>query len=160
MKRMHMHVGVSDLAHSIRFYSALFGMPPTVEKHDYAKWMVEDPRLNFAISTGSGHSPGLNHVGIQAETADELHGLYQNLRDASIATREETGAQCCYAVSDKHWAIDPTGLVWEMYHTMDAIEVYGEDRVDLSRRAAMPPASACGAGCAPSGETKDAVCCG
>lgn len=168
MKRMHMHVKVESLDHSIAFYSALFGQSPTVKKHDYAKWMVDDPRINFAISLGG--NVGLNHLGIQAETSTELEGLYQNLESASIATLKETGAKCCYALSDKHWAQDPNGVVWEMYRTMDAIEVYGEDRGGQATTAATAmvtheTASACGTSCAVSRANEKArlaarVCCG
>ncbi len=143
MKRMHMHVSVDDLTTSIRFYTAMFGVEPSVAKSDYAKWMLDDPRVNFAISKRDDRHAGLNHVGIQAESNDELDDLYKRLGDASFAMLEEKGAKCCYAESDKHWAVDPSGVVWEMFHSMGEIAVYGEDRgegVDpLVRRAARAP---------------------
>jgi catechol 2,3-dioxygenase-like lactoylglutathione lyase family enzyme len=128
MKRLHVHVSVDDLATSKAFYSALFGVDPTVEKDDYAKWMVNDPRVNFAISRKADRRPGLNHLGIQAEHEAELDSLYAALGAANIATHTETCARCCYAESDKHWAVDPDGIVWETYRTMGSIAVYGEDR--------------------------------
>lgn len=105
-----MHVSVEDLAMSKAFYSALFGVGPVVEKDDYAKWMVDDPRINFAISTKADRSPGLNHLGIQAEEEAELNALNVALGAANIATPTETCARCCYAESDKHWAVDPDGI--------------------------------------------------
>ena len=109
MKRLHVHVAVADLAASIRFYSAMFAAEPTVTKDDYAKWMLDDPRVNFAISA-RGATPGLNHLGVQVESADEL---------------AEMGTACCYAKSDKYWATDPQGIAWETYHTLDSIPVFG-----------------------------------
>jgi hypothetical protein len=166
MKRMHMHVKVENLGQSIAFYSALFAMRPSVEKPDYAKWMVEDPRVNFAISTGG--TKGVNHVGIQAETPEELDSMYQQLAAAQVTTLDETGANCCYAKSDKHWAMDPTGIVWEMYRTMDAIEVYGTDRGNRTEMAQPTPmlahdtGDACGASCGITTKARIAakVCCG
>ncbi len=128
MKRLHVHVSVDDLAMSKAFYSALFGVGPVVEKDDYAKWMVDDPRVNFAISRKADRSPGLNHLGVQAEDEAELDTLHAALGAANIATHTETCARCCYAESDKHWAVDPDGIVWETYRTMGSIAVYGEDR--------------------------------
>lgn len=128
MKRLHVHVSVDDIAKSIGFYSALFGAEPVVLKEDYAKWMVDDPRVNFAISNKEGTTRGLNHLGIQAEHEQELEGVYKRLGEAKIATVDETCARCCYAESDKHWAVDPTGIVWEAYRTMGTIAMYGEDR--------------------------------
>lgn len=128
MNRFHVHVSVEDIAHSTAFYSALFGAPPTLAKPDYAKWSLDDPQVNFAISAQADNAPGLNHLGIQSETAEELDALYERLGAANIAQHTETCARCCYAESDKHWAIDPTGIVWEAYRTMATIAVYGEDR--------------------------------
>lgn len=128
MKRLHVHVSVDDLALSKAFYSALLGADPVVEKDDYAKWMVDDPRVNFAISSKPDRRSGLNHLGIQAEEEAELDALHAALGAANIATHTETCARCCYAESDKHWAVDPDGIVWETYRTMGSIAVYGEDR--------------------------------
>ncbi len=128
MKRFHVHVSVANLNKSVPFYSALFGAPPTVNKPDYAKWELQEPRLNFAISSKGDRVPGLNHLGIQVTEAQELDALHTALGAANISTHDESCARCCYAEADKHWAIDPEGIVWETYHTMNTIAVYGEDR--------------------------------
>ena len=128
MKRMHIHITVAELDKSIRFYSALFGSEPTLLKDDYAKWLLDDPRVNLAISTKAKSEIGLDHLGIQAEDDVELAELYSRLGDASYAMMDQKGAKCCYAESDKHWAIAPDGIFWEMFHTMGEVAVYGEDR--------------------------------
>lgn len=128
MKRMHIHIAVDDLETASSFYAAIFGQDPTVSKSDYAKWSLEDPRVNLAISKKVDNQPGLDHLGIQAETSEELEQLYMRLGDASYAMVEQKGATCCYAESDKHWAIDPAGVTWEMFHTMGEAAVYGNDR--------------------------------
>ena len=124
MKRMHVHVRVADLAHNIRFYSALFNAEPTVVKSDYAKWMLDDPRINFAISSRSDEL-GVDHLGFQVDTDEELQEMNQRLAraDLPIETQEETA--CCYAKSNKHWTVDPQGIAWESYHTLDSIPVFG-----------------------------------
>ena len=124
MKRFHVHVAVDDLAQNIRFYSAMFGASPTVEKPDYAKWMLDDPRINFAISQ-RGVDSGVNHLGFQVDSAEELATLRQRVDAADLAVREETGAACCYAQSDKYWLQDPQGLAWETFHTLSDIPVFG-----------------------------------
>ncbi len=124
MKRLHVHVAVDDLAASIKFYSTLFAAEPTVTKADYAKWMLDDPRVNFAISA-RGAAPGLNHLGIQVESADELAEMNARLQKLEGEVVEEMGTACCYAKSDKYWATDPTGIAWETYHTLDSIPVFG-----------------------------------
>ena len=126
MKRLHVHVAVHDLKQSIRFYSALFAAQPVVKKDDYAKWMLDDPRVNFAISTRGGKA-GLDHLGIQAENADELEDLGSRLAQADVAITAQKGASCCYAKSDKYWTIDPQGIAWESFHTLDSVPVYGQD---------------------------------
>ncbi|WP_079415379.1 ArsI/CadI family heavy metal resistance metalloenzyme [Thiomonas intermedia] len=123
MKRFHVHVSVPALDDAIRFYSALFAAEPTVRKGDYAKWMLDDPRVNFAISQ-RGAEPGLNHLGIQVETDAELLEMQQRLDASDSAYTEETGALCCYARSDKYWANDPVGIAWETYHTLDTIPMF------------------------------------
>lgn len=138
MKRLHVHVSVANLQKSIGFYSALFQAPPTVNKPDYAKWMLEDPRVNFAVSQKADRAPGLNHLGVQAEEDGELEGLYAALGAANISTHDETCAKCCYAESDKHWATDPDGLVWETFRSMREIAVYGEDRAQALDARAVP----------------------
>ena len=128
MKRMHIHIGVNDLDTSIEFYSAVFGQQPTVRKHDYAKWEVDDPSVNLAISLRTDNEAGIDHIGIQAGSGTELEDLHDRLARASVATLHQEGAKCCYAESDKHWAIDPSGVAWEMFHTMREVAVYGDDR--------------------------------
>ena len=127
MKRFHVHLGVPDLDASIGFYSGLFGMKPSVQKTDYAKWMLDDPRVNFAISH-RGRTAGLNHLGMQAESAVELADIRTQFEAADAsATVAETGAQCCYVKSDKHWVIDPQGIAWEAFHTLDTIPLFGAE---------------------------------
>ena len=141
MKRFHVHVAVHDLKQSIRFYSALFGAQPSVEKPDYAKWMLEDPRVNFAIST-RGSKAGLDHLGIQAEDAAELEDLGSRLAQADVAVMPQKDAACCYAKSDKYWTLDPQGVAWESFHTLDSVPTYGSaTRIELAE-----PKAAC---CAP-----------
>ena len=126
MKRLHVHVAVHDLQQSIRFYSALFATEPAVKKDDYAKWMLDDPRVNFAISTRSSKA-GLDHLGIQAENAAELEDLGSRLAQADVAITAQKGAACCYAKSDKYWTIDPQGIAWESFHTLDSVPMYGQE---------------------------------
>jgi catechol 2,3-dioxygenase-like lactoylglutathione lyase family enzyme len=126
MKRFHVHVAVHDLQKSVRFYSALFGTAPTVKKDDYAKWMLEDPRVNFAISTRASKQ-GLDHLGIQAEDGAELEELGSRLAQADVSVQAQKGASCCYARSDKYWTIDPQGIAWESFHTLDNVPLYGQD---------------------------------
>ena len=136
MKRFHVHVAVGDLEQSTRFYSAMFGMPPSVRKPGYAKWMLEDPRLNFAISLRKDNF-GLNHLGLQADTEEELAGIHANLKNADTSIVSEAGANCCYAKSDKHWVEDPSGIAWESFRTLDSIPFYGESSHKGSEGSAM-----------------------
>ncbi len=124
MKRLHVHVAVDDLAASIKFYSTMFAAEPTVSKPDYAKWMLDDPRVNFAISS-RGAPAGLNHLGVQVESAEELAEMNGRLQQLEGEVVEEMGTACCYAKSDKYWATDPTGIAWETYHTLDSVPVFG-----------------------------------
>ena len=126
MKRLHVHVAVHDLQQSIRFYSALFATAPTVMKGDYAKWMLDDPRVNFAIST-RGNKAGLDHLGIQAENDAELEDIGTRLAQADVAVTPQKGASCCYARSDKYWTLDPQGIAWESFHTLDSVPMYGQE---------------------------------
>jgi catechol 2,3-dioxygenase-like lactoylglutathione lyase family enzyme len=126
MKRFHVHVAVGDLEQSKRFYSAMFGMQPTVEKSDYAKWMLDDPRVNFAISERSGEQ-GVNHLGFQAESENELEEIHARLQTADTEIAAEKGANCCYAKSDKYWVKDPAGIAWESFRSLDTIPFYGEN---------------------------------
>lgn len=117
MKRIHLHISVDDLNKSISFYHALFGVEPTVLKPDYAKWMLDDPLVNFAISQ-RGAKVGLNHIGIQAESDEELSAIKTRLENAEMEILSQQGTTCCYAKSDKHWIEDPAGIAWETYHTL------------------------------------------
>ena len=126
MKRFHVHVGVHDLAQSVRFYSALFAAAPSVLKADYAKWQLDDPRVNFAISTRARRA-GVDHLGIQAESGDELDEIGARLAQADVSSTPQKGASCCYAKSDKYWTIDPQGVAWESFHTLDSAPTYGQD---------------------------------
>ena len=126
MKRFHVHVAVKDLQQSARFYSAMFGVQPTVIKPDYAKWMLDDPRVNFAISQRS-QTPGVNHLGMQADTDEELEGIHANLLNADGAIVAEKGVHCCYAKSDKYWVTDPQGVAWESFRSLGSVPLYGED---------------------------------
>jgi catechol 2,3-dioxygenase-like lactoylglutathione lyase family enzyme len=157
MKRLHVHVGVNDLDRSIHFYSGLFGSEPTVTKSDYAKWMLEDPRVNFAISRKAGASKGIEHLGIQVEDAAELADVYGRLKTAGGPVLEEGATTCCYAKSEKSWIADPDGVVWEAFLTNGDSTVYGEgpDIAALASEAAA--ADNC---CAPTLETKSVACCG
>jgi catechol 2,3-dioxygenase-like lactoylglutathione lyase family enzyme len=125
MKRFHVHIGVQDLKQSIRFYSALFAAQPSVLKDDYAKWQLDDPRVNFAISTFASKS-GIDHLGIQAEDGEELEDLGSRLAQADVAVTSQKGASCCYAKSDKYWTLDPQGIAWDSFHTLDSAPVYGK----------------------------------
>ena len=145
MKRMHVHVGVADLDRSIAFYSTLFGAAPSVTKPDYAKWMLEDPRVNFAISSGNHASTGIEHLGIQVEDGDELVEVYGRLRAADRPMLEEGATTCCYARSEKSWIADPDGVVWEAFLTEGEATVYG-DSPALSALSDTASPDAC---CAP-----------
>ena len=160
MKRLHVHVGVEDLAQSIRFYSTLFATEPTVVKEDYAKWMLEDPRVNFAISTVSGHI-GVSHLGIQTEDETELAEVYDRLSRAERPIVEAKATTCCYAKSDKQWIADPQGVPWEAFFTYGEATIYGEGSLGKLREVSacgcepssaelMPKAAAAEACCAPS----------
>jgi catechol 2,3-dioxygenase-like lactoylglutathione lyase family enzyme len=136
MKRFHVHLGVANLDKSISFYSGLFGAPPTVRKDDYAKWMIEDPRVNFAISTRGGEL-GVNHLGLQADSADELTGIREQFAAADQASlQDEPGSNCCYAKSDKHWVTDPQGIAWEGYHTLGEVRYFNSDNAEASADSA------------------------
>jgi catechol 2,3-dioxygenase-like lactoylglutathione lyase family enzyme len=125
MKRFHVHISVEDLEANVRFYSTIFGMPPTVLKSDYAKWMVDDPRINFAISN-RGLRAGIDHLGVQVESEAELTALREKVSKAQIGAFDQPNADCCYARSDKYWTTDPQGVAWETFHTLDSIPVYGD----------------------------------
>jgi catechol 2,3-dioxygenase-like lactoylglutathione lyase family enzyme len=176
MKRFHVHVAVENLNESIAFYSDLFGTRPAVERPDYAKWMIEDPRVNFAISS-RGHKPGLNHLGFQAENAAELAELSLRADHAAgSAVMKETEVECCYAKGNKYWVVDPQGLAWENFQTLGEVPIFGEDTkmnqvdnqpccIPLHKDASAAPEASQAACCvpaAPSGEArpgKAGECC-
>jgi predicted enzyme related to lactoylglutathione lyase len=133
MKRMHVHVGVSDLQQSIRFYSALFAAEPTVIKSDYAKWILDDPRVNFAISSRD-QGVGLDHLGIQVETKGDLKEVYARLNNAGGTVLEEGATTCCYANSEKAWIDDPSGISWETFLTTGESVEYGDGGRQQSAR--------------------------
>lgn len=159
MKRFHVHVGVEDLDASIRFYSALFGAEPAVRKPDYAKWMVEDPRINFAISQrGDGRRVGVNHLGLQVDSDEELEALRRQAEQADLAAAAEQGVNCCYAKSNKYWYTDPTGVAWETYHSLGQVEFYGDEPVaaDPKQACCAPAVSAVQQ---PAPRARGAACC-
>ncbi len=136
MKRFHVHVSVADLSASIRYYTALFAAEPAVVKDDYAKWMLEDPRVNFAISA-RGAEVGVDHLGFQTDDADELADLKQRAEAADMARLDEGETTCCYARSEKYWVTDPQGIAWEHFHTLGNVPVYGEPRkLDAAQESA------------------------
>jgi catechol 2,3-dioxygenase-like lactoylglutathione lyase family enzyme len=160
MKRMHIHISVTDLAHNIRFYSALFAAEPTVVKDDYAKWMLDDPRINFAISTRAKEA-GLDHLGFQVDDTEELEEMGQRLAQADLPMETQEGTACCYARSDKHWTVDPQGIAWESYHTLSSIPTFNETTessansdaccvptttVSIPTKISIKPKVACGSG--------------
>jgi len=162
MKRMHVHVGVEDIPNAIRFYSALFAAQPAVVKPDYAKWMLDDPRVNFAIST-RGKQPGLDHLGIQVEDKDELNEVYARLHRAGGNVIEQGQTSCCYAKSEKSWIDDPSGIAWETFHTTGESTDYGDgsgERIArVAREKEMAKEATC---CAPATASAPAVqpaCC-
>ncbi len=142
MKRFHVHAHVDDLPASIAFYTRFFGVEPSRVEADYAKWMLDDPRINFAISTRGGR-PGIDHLGIQADTDEELAEMTARARSADLALRDAGQTTCCYARSDKHWLTDPQGIAWECFRTLGAIAVFRE------KGTAAADAAACGAPPAP-----------
>ncbi len=146
MKRFHIHVGVKNLENSVEFYSTLFGQKPTKLKPDYAKWLLEDPRLNFAISTRTG-TEGVDHLGIQVEEPKELSEITERLKNADLKLQDEGETTCCYSKSNKAWVTDPAGVAWEAYQNMADAEVFSEK---------MDSESAC---CAPSADSNATSCC-
>ncbi len=128
MKRFHVHAHVQDLQASIAFYSKMFAAEPARVESDYAKWMLEDPRINFAISTRSD-APGVDHLGLQTDSAEELLELKARAKAADMTLQDEGETTCCYARSDKHWITDPQGIAWEHFHTLDSIPVFSQSKV-------------------------------
>jgi len=146
MSRLHISVTVTDMSEATKFYAAMFGAEPTVLKDDYAKWMLEDPQVNFAIQTREG-APGVSHLGIQAEDAAELETLYARFAEASDTVFEEGKTECCYAQSEKSWVEDPTGVAWEAFVTTGVQDEFGKvldrDQVAAQLAQATPGASTC-----------------
>lgn len=166
MKRFHVHVHVDDLAKSIAFYSKLFAAEPARLESDYAKWMLDDPRINFAISTRGGR-PGVDHLGFQTDNAEELAELKERAESAGMALFDEGATSCCYARSEKHWVTDPQGIAWEHFHTLADIPVFSEKKAATHAMSPEPAqSSAC---CAPTTRgkpvgvavvgTKQSSCC-
>ncbi len=153
MHRFHVHMAVDDLDKNIEFYQALFAAEPTVVKDDYAKWQLENPRVNFAISA-RGTEAGLEHLGIQVDSAEELADVESRLACAEGPVVEQTGTACCYARSDKYWIQDPQGVAWESFHTLDSVPTFsapGQACATPSDNAGVP-AEPAGGGCCPSAE--------
>ena len=146
MKRLHVHVSVKDLAASIRFYSRLFAAEPSVRKDDYAKWMLDDPRVNFAISQRDG-KPGVQHLGIQVENRGELAEVYARLQQAERPVIEEGETTCCYAHSEKSWIDDPQGVQWETFLTSGESTVYGTDLIRSTEEQRQPEKPCCAPSC-------------
>jgi catechol-2,3-dioxygenase len=164
MKRLHVHVAVDDLHASTRFYSQLFAADPVVSKQDYAKWMLDDPRVNFAISARTTR-PGIEHLGIQVEDRDELAEINERLKRAGGPVFEEGATTCCYAQSEKIWIEDPQGVRWETFLTTGQSTVYGNDAAisELTSACCTPASHKEGSCCAPvehANESSRAICCG
>ena len=155
MKRLHVHIAVSDLPQSVGFYSALFAAQPSVLKLGYAKWMLDDPRVNFAIST-RGREPGLDHLGIQVESQEELYDVYGRLRQAGGKIIEQGQTSCCYAKSEKSWIDDPAGISWETFHTTGESIDYGDGTGEREARLAHAREAAC---CVPQAAREESAAC-
>lgn len=141
MKRMHIHVGVENLDQSIKFYSALFGAEPVKTKVDYAKWMLDDPRINFAISTRMGNT-GVDHLGLQVDEESELTNLRESFKKADMPVFNEGETLCCYARSDKSWVKDPSGIAWEAYKTMEDIQLFSSAQTEKGNACCVPSGQA------------------
>jgi len=136
-RRLHIHMSVDDIEKSIIFYSTQFQAEPTKVKEDYAQWLVDDLSLNFAIST-RGHEKGVNHLGVQYESDDALLGAQTKFESNGIKGKEDKGAVCCYKESNKYWVEDPAGMVWENYHSMEDVEVFGVDSTETADGCCVP----------------------
>jgi len=152
MKRLHIHISVPELQQAIDFYRALFDQAPDVTKPDYAKWMLDDPAVNFAISVGHGKK-GVNHLGFQFDSDEAVDDIQQRLRAAHIKGMDETDVNCCYANSNKYWTVDTAGIAWEQFHTLSEIPTFGDrpQRDDIDTHC----------GCGPAAEIKSGIrsCC-
>jgi catechol 2,3-dioxygenase-like lactoylglutathione lyase family enzyme len=156
MKRLHIHIGIENLEEAIRFYTTLFGAAPVKTKSDYAKWLLDDPLVNFAVSTRASKH-GVDHLGIQVDDVSELADMRNRLKQGELSVFDEGETVCCYARSDKTWVQDPSGVPWEAYHTMEDAEVIS-NRIPESKEACCTPETKgqpeC---CAPSATTM--ACC-
>jgi len=159
MKRFHAHVMVEDLESSVRFYSTLFGTAPAVLKADYAKWMLDDPRVNFAITSGAAVA-GLDHLGLQVESDEELTIIAERLEAAGQSVRKEGNADCCYARGNKGWVSDPSGISWETFNTFGESTVYGNAARDGKTIAAAAKALGDESCCTPAPSVSSACCSG
>ena len=139
MKRMHIHLSVSDLDSNIKFYTTMFGIESTILESDYAKWRLENPSVNFAISN-KGRENGLNHLGLEMDSDEELNKVHKRIEENNIESIEEKGAHCCYSESDKYWVLDPQGIPWENFHSLREIPIYGND----SSKDAVESINSCG----------------
>ena len=142
MKRLHVNLAVEDLETSITFYRTLFGAEPSVRKPDYAKWLLDDPRVNFSLSP-RGQKTGIDHLGIQVDSTEELGELAGRLKAAGQSVLEQPSARCCYAKSDKVWVRDPQGVPWETFHTSEQLSTFGEDRLSLPAEPPVKKAACC-----------------
>jgi catechol 2,3-dioxygenase-like lactoylglutathione lyase family enzyme len=158
MKRFHVHAHVSDLAASIAFYSKLFAAAPTRTETDYAKWMLDDPRINFAIST-RGSTLGVDHLGLQADSSEELAELKARAEAADMALLDDGTTTCCYARSEKHWVTDPQGIAWEHFHTLGQVALFGSDAPQPAAASAPACGSAAPAGCGTAPRAPSSACC-
>ena len=157
MKRFHVHVAVPNLDDSIRFYSTIFGAEPAVVKPDYAKWMLDDPRVNFAISE-RGAASGINHLGLQVDSDAELQALHSQLQAAGSGVLAEKNASCCYAKSDKYWVTDPAGVPWETFHSLGNVPFYNGSEADSGKGACCAPDEAAPTEAKPETKTRAACC--
>jgi catechol 2,3-dioxygenase-like lactoylglutathione lyase family enzyme len=153
MRRFHVHVRVAELDQSVGFYTTLFGVSPTVLKSDYAKWMLDDPKVNFAISINTS-SIGLDHLGLQVESDEDLGTIAERLKAAGNAVATQKEAACCYAVGNKEWVADPSGISWETFHTFGENTIYGADTAPRNQ-----PAMVSSGGCCPA-TLPGSTCCG
>ena len=159
MKRFHVHVAVPDLQKGIRFYSTMFGAEPTVVKEDYAKWMIEDPRINFAISQRGGAS-GINHLGFQVDESSDLEDIHSRLHAADAGITQEKNVSCCYARSDKYWVTDPAGVPWESFHSLGNVPFYRGETKEAEKGACCAPQATANEIDTLSTKAAQANCCG
>lgn len=152
MKRLHIHLSVDDITKNIEFYSTMFGSKPTLVHDDYAKWLLDDPRVNFAISNRNTKT-GLDHLGIQAENDQELQAIKQQLDATQSEVVEQEGTSCCYAESDKYWITDPQGIAWESFHSLKEIPTFNDEPIAVEKNES----SSC---CTPDNNSSSSSCCG